>query len=292
MSQYPFRVGIVHSMAFPEVLDGEGPIVETARVILEDSFFGAIEVSGIKDSNVRRSLASMLSSFDFRVVFCAGGNIIRRGADLNSLEPEVRRQALMFTRGLVDQAKELGAEIFVLCSGPDPGPAVRSRAASALADSMVDLADYAGDDILVSLESFDRDVDKRRLVGPTQEAVELVAEVRKRVGNVGLTIDLSHLPLLKERATTSLAVAKDVLAHSHIGNCMPDADSHPKFGVPGGCNGVPELRDFLSALRSIGYFDRPSPIVSFEVKPAAGERSEAVIAQSKDVLKEAMGGLT
>jgi len=292
MASFPFKVGIVHAMAFPEVSGGEGPVVETARTIVQDDFFDAIEVSWVKDPSVRRSLSSLLRSSGIHVVFCAGGNIIRQGVDLNSLEQATRRRAIEFTRDLVAQAKEFEAEVFVLCSGPDPGQSLRSKAASALVESLVETAEYAGSDMMVSLEAFDREIDKRRLVGPTQEAASIVSEARERVSNVGLTIDLSHLPLLNESAATSLEAAKGVLVHSHIGNCMPYADSHPPFAVPGGCNGVRELRGFLMALKSIGYFSRPCPIVSFEVKPTRVGESESLIAQSKSVLVEAMSGFT
>jgi len=292
MASLPFKVGIVHAMVFPEVSGGEGPVVETARAIVEDDFFDAIEVSWVKDPSVRRNLFSLLKSSHIHVVFCAGGNIIRERVDLNSLDQPTRRRAIQFTRDLVAQAKELKAEIFVLCSGPDPGQSLRSKAASALVDSLVEIAEYAGSDMMVSLEAFDREIDKRRLVGPTQEAVSIVSEVRQRVNNVGLTVDLSHLPLLNESAATSLETARGVLVHSHIGNCMPNADSHPPLAVPGGCNGVQELREFLMALKSIGYFNRACPIVSFEVKPTRVGESESLIAQSKGVLMEAMSGLT
>jgi len=43
------HVGMVHPVVFPETLKGQGPVVETARKIIEDDFFGAIEISWIKD---------------------------------------------------------------------------------------------------------------------------------------------------------------------------------------------------------------------------------------------------
>jgi sugar phosphate isomerase/epimerase len=291
MSRYPFRVGIVHSMAFPGILEGRSSVLETAKIIVEDDFFDTIEVSSNRDYLTRGELASLLKSSGTEVVFCGGGDLIRGNINLNALDPSTRRQAVEFVKQLADEAASLGAKTIVLCSGPDPGKDLRKAAMSVLASSLVEVADYVGKDIVVSLESFDRDVDKRRLVGPTREAVDLVLGVRKDCRNVGLTVDLSHLPLLKESPASSLAQARDVLVHTHIGSCLPDADSHPRFHAPNSCNGVPEVREFLRSLREIGYFNRPAPIVSFEVKPAAGETSESVIAESKEVLVEAMRGL-
>lgn len=51
------RLGIVHFKAFPEVVRGEGPVVETLRKIVEDDFFTAVEVgpSGTSRSGTRRA---------------------------------------------------------------------------------------------------------------------------------------------------------------------------------------------------------------------------------------------
>jgi len=69
------------------------------------------------------------------------------------------------------------------------------------------------------------------------------------------------------------------------------ADQHPRFGVRGGENNTRELSVFLRALKDIGYFDKKtattSPVVSFEVKPAAGETSGIIIANSKRVFLDA-----
>ena len=44
------RLGIVHFMAFPETLRGEGPIVETLKQIGGDEFFTAIELGWVNDA--------------------------------------------------------------------------------------------------------------------------------------------------------------------------------------------------------------------------------------------------
>ena len=74
--------------------------------------------------------------------------------------------------------------------------------------------------------------------------------------------DLSHQPLLDEQALPALSTLKDYLVHAHVGNCVKAAelagygDQHPRFGFPGGENGVPELVDFLQALFAVGYLKK------------------------------------
>ena len=48
------QVGIVHFMAFPECMKGEGPIYDTLTKIVEDEFFSAVEITWIKDPDKAR----------------------------------------------------------------------------------------------------------------------------------------------------------------------------------------------------------------------------------------------
>ena len=288
-------------MLFPETIRGEGPIVETVTRIATDPFFGAIEVSWIKDPEVRREVARILELGHLDVVFCAGPPILIDKMDLNSEREGARKEAIEALKGLIDQADLLGSKIFVLCSGPDPNEGKREEARRRLVDSLRELCEYVegkGLDLAISLEYFDRDVDKRLLIGPSQEAAEIAEAVRRHHGNFGLTVDLSHLPLLGERSEEALKAVEDHLIHVHIGNCVLEkespayGDKHPRFGIKGGEVDVKELREFLEALRQVGYFEKrvPTslPVVSFEVRPLPGESPELVMASAKRVLKDAL----
>lgn len=47
------KVGLVHFMAFPATIKGEGPVLETIRKIAVDDYFSAIEITTIKDPEQR-----------------------------------------------------------------------------------------------------------------------------------------------------------------------------------------------------------------------------------------------
>jgi len=51
------KVGLIHFMAFPECMKGEGPVLETMKKIAVDDYFDAIEVTWIK--NRRRKCLDM-----------------------------------------------------------------------------------------------------------------------------------------------------------------------------------------------------------------------------------------
>ena len=56
------KVGIIHFMAYPDTIGGEGPIVETITKIAADDFFTAIEITWIKDPAVRAQAKAVLDT--------------------------------------------------------------------------------------------------------------------------------------------------------------------------------------------------------------------------------------
>ncbi|MFA5859183.1 MAG: sugar phosphate isomerase/epimerase family protein [Elusimicrobiota bacterium] len=297
-----FQLGIIHPMAYPETGKGEGPVVETFTAIAKDEFFDAIEFRR-HDHNpaIREQLKKIVVESGITPVIAGQPPLLGAKLNLNALDEPARVAAVADVKKSVDEAYYMGARILAILSGPMPAsPEEVVKAKDALVKSVVEICNYAkekktGYVLTVSLETFDFDIDKKCLIGPTVEAVEFAKIVRKMVDNFGLTLDLSHLPLLRETSKHALKTAKDYLVHVHIGNCiMKDTkqvgygDQHPRFGISGGENGVNELYEFLKQLKDIGYFDkRPAgmlPIISFEVKPLAGESSELVIANAKRAL--------
>ena len=297
-SMYKFmKVGLIHCMAYPQVMKGEGPILETLQKIAEDDFFTAVEVSWIKDNKVREKAKKLLEVSHLTVAYVGQPRLLVKKLNLNSFDEEERKKAVREVKAGIDEAYELGAKALAFLSGKDPGEEGREQAFKLLISSIKEICDYAKSkgDLGITLEIFDRDIDKKCLIGPANEAKKLAAEVRKEFDNFGLMVDLSHLPLLNETPTEAIMPIKDYLVHAHMGNCiMRDkehpgyGDQHPRFGITGGENDVKELTEFLKVLLDIGFLNHQNPpIVSFEVKPLAGETSEVVIANAKRVLKEA-----
>jgi sugar phosphate isomerase/epimerase len=295
------KVGIVQFMAYPEAQRADGPHYETIEKIAEDPFFGAIEITTIPDPAVRARVARLLKESHLAVGF--GGQPIELGGklDVNSLDAEKRRAAVERLKQAIDEAYELGAQRFALLSGPYPGEAQEAAAIEALIDSLHQLCTYAESkgSMGVVIETFDRTIDKKSLIGPNALAVELSKAVRRNHPTFGLMLDLSHLPLQFESSEHALTTAKDHLVHAHIGNCVVKdrshslyGDLHPRFGVEGGENDVPELTEYLRVLREIGYIgDGKQNVVAFEVRPHQGDTSAVVIANAKRTLIEAWARL-
>lgn len=294
------RLGIVHFMAFPATLRGEGPVAETVKEIAADSFFTAIEMGWVNDASQRAAAAALLREGHLSVGFGAQSALLVTKSNLNALEADDRRKAVALVEGCIDQAAELGAGRVAVLSGPYPGDAEADRGTRALIESLLDLSAYGRSrGIGITLETFDRTIEKKALAGPTRLCVEISAAVRRDFPEFGLMLDLSHIPLLGEGIRESLTVARDHLVHAHIGNCvMRDqahpayGDQHPRFGIAGGENDTPEVVEFLRCLFDIGYLGGAErPFLSFEVKPLPNESPEAVIAGTKRVFRDAWAQL-
>jgi len=297
-SMYKFmKVGLIHFMAYPQVMEGEGPILETLQKIAEDDFFTAVEVSWIKDVRVRQKAKKLLEVSHLTVAYGAQPRLLVKKLNLNSLNETERQEAVDEVKSAVDEAYEIGAKSLAFLSGEDPGEEKREQALKLLISSIKEICDYAKSkgNLKITLEIFDRDIDKKCLIGPANEAKKLAAEVRKEFDNFGLMVDLSHLPLLGETPAQAIMPVKDYLVHAHMGNCILQdkehpgyGDQHPRFGIKGGENDVKELTEYLKVLLDIGFLNPQNPpIVSFEVKPLVGESSEVVITNAKRVLREA-----
>ncbi len=291
-------LSIVHFMIFPETMRGEGPILETVRRIAEDEFFTGIEITWIKDAAVRAQVRSMLETAGVAASFGAQPTLLMQRLDLNSADAAMRARAVAQLKEDIELAADMGITRLATLSGSDPGDAERPAAIERLADSLLEVCAYGkSHGVGITLETFDRTVDKRALIGPAGESAEFSARMRRAYPDFGLMYDLSHQPLLDEPLLPALHALKEHLVHAHVGNCVAVpgrpgyGDQHPRFGFPGGENGVEELVAFLRGLFEIGYLKRTpdgsKPWVGIEVKPMPGETSEMVLAATKRTWIEA-----
>ena len=290
------KPGLVHFMAFPSTIKGEGPIVETIKKLALDEYFTAIEITTIKDDEERKQVRKMLETSHMTVAYGAQPRLLTTGLNINDLNEEGRQKALTNLKAGVDEAYELGATGFAFLSGKYEE---RTKEASyqVLVKSTKEICAYvkARGNMKVALEVFDYDVDKKSLIGPASLALRYAKEIREEHAHFGLMVDLSHIPLIHETIEESLLPVKDYIIHAHIGNCVVKSpelpaygDVHPRFGFPNGENDVDQVVDYLRVLLDIGFLNTANPpIVSFEIKPFGDEDADIVIANAKRTLNEA-----
>jgi sugar phosphate isomerase/epimerase len=290
------KVGIIHSMAFPSSFNDKKSLLESFKAIALDDYFDVIEIGQIKDLEAREQIKQLLEVSKLTPAYGGHSRLLSNGLNINDLNEEVRQKAVEELKKGIDEAYYMGAVDFSFLSGHYVEEK-KEEALEALVKSTKELCTYAAGkgNMLVLLEVFDYDIDKKSLLGP----VELVKHYAKQVSmeheNFGIMVDLSHLPQLRETPREAILPIKEYVKHVHIGNAVVKdssleayGDLHPRFGFPNSENGVEELIEFLEVLLEIGYLNTENPpILSFEVKPRPYEDEMLVIAGSKRVLNEA-----
>lgn len=288
-------LGIVYFMAYPETIKGDGPVLETMKKIAVDDYFDAIEVSWIKDSDIRAQAATMLAGSRLKVRYGAQPRLLTTGLNPNALDEADRIAAEATLLEAFEEAKELGSPGIAFLSGKYE-EATKEEAYAQLVKTTKNLCKRGKEKGMgVILEIFDYDIDKAALIGPTSLAKRFAEEITAEYDNFGLMVDLSHIPMYYESLEQSLDPIKDYIVHLHIGNTvikdptLPGyGDQHIRFGFPGSENDVDELRDFLAHCIKIGILKEGDPkVVSFEVKPFGNEDSDVLIAHAKRTLNRA-----
>ena len=295
--------GVVHPLVYLETRSDESKLLGTLHAVAADPWFGAVEIAPIENPAIAREARALLSASAMQVVHLPILPIIFDNLGLGSEDDSARREAKARLQTLLDQALFFGALLAMIAAPKDPGEKAREATLERFTQDVQELCDYADahsstQRLHLVLENFDRDVEKKRLIGPTTEAAAFADAVAR--DNFGLTVDLSHLPLLKETPAEALRAAASHLLHVHIGNCVaahPESslygDFHPRFGHPLGVNDVPEVTAFLDELHALDFWTRArkrlgvTPILSMELKPSDGESSEVILANGKRVFARA-----
>ena len=296
------NVGTLHFMSFPDVGKGEGPIAETLEKILEDDFFTAVEITHIKDDKVREQVKKMLETSHAISSYVTHPMLLSNRLDINSLIEEERKKAVAVVKKGIEEAAYLGATGCRCCPAPIQEKGWRNKACRNFWNPSGSSVITARNTVSAfELETFDVDVDKKCLIGKSDLAATVAEKIRTKYPNFGLILDLSHIPLQYEPTKRAIKTCAKYTSHFHIGNCVLKdrnhpayGDQHPRFGVNGGENDVDQLREFFEALFEAGLLKNDpavkaadKPLISFEVKPMAGENPGLVIANSKRVFKQA-----
>ncbi|MCL2060935.1 MAG: sugar phosphate isomerase/epimerase [Oscillospiraceae bacterium] len=291
-----FKVGLISFMAYPQIMRGDDPgVLDYLRKIAVDDYFDAIEVTWIKDAELRKKAACLLEQSHMTVCYGAQPRLLTTGLNPNHLDEAEREKAEATLIEAIDEANELGSKGIAFLSGKYD-EAKKEEAYAQLLKTTKNLCAYAKKkDMIVELEVFDYDIDKKSIIGPAPYAAKFAADMRCAYENFGLMIDLSHIPMTYETPEFVVRTLRPYITHLHLGNtvCKDPAaegygDLHQRFGFPGGSNDTPEVAEYLRVLISEGFANPADPMVlSFEVKPWQDEDCDVVVANAKRVLNRA-----
>ncbi len=283
--KFPWKVGIVTFMAFPNATDAKS-VKEALKTIADDGFFDEVEIP-IYPDEIWNEIKDLLKEKEIIVGGALQPDILTNKLSIHTENEEERRKAIEYVKSKIDLAAKRGINVVALCSGSDPGLEKRDKERKLLIEALKEICSYAKErNVQILLEPFDRDYDRKLLIGPLIEAVDVVKEVRKEYSNVGVLWDLSHAPMLEEKPE-DLKQYKEFIAHIHVGCAKREGDTfkdtHPTFYTPGAVNDVSDVARLFKVLYEIGY----KGIVTLEIKPEPQQTSLEIINNAKGVFLRA-----
>lgn len=284
-----FQIGTIQWMSYPATQP-----LESLREIAGDDFFDAVEIKGYGSPEANAQARELLRQSHMTVCFGAQPWLLGPKQNPNALEEEERLKAEETLKKAVDEAAYFGAKGMAFLAGRWEQE-TREQAFWQLVKTTRAVCDYAAEKgLMVELEVFDYDMDKRALIGPAPLAARFAAEIRKTHSNFGLLVDLSHFPTTYETSPYVIQTLRPYITHFHFGNavvqpgCEGYGDLHPRFGYPNSANDTPQLLEFLRVLKQEGFFRPEEPyVLSMEVAPRPGEEERIVLANTKRVLNRA-----
>jgi sugar phosphate isomerase/epimerase len=295
-----FRLGINHHLLYPQSFDSADIHSATLPVLLAMEEFEVVDMFLLYKGEAAEQVVEQVLASGKEVIYNCP---LMLGDDLNphSFDATVRGRTLEKLQHQLDRAKQLRAKKVVIASGIDPAPSSRKEQSELFVDYIVQACEYAGPELELLLEPFDRGIGKHLLIGPSIEARAIARQVHARGAmNFGILLDMGHVPIMNETFEHSAGILGPYIKHVHLGSCvMRDptnplyGDMHPPWGYPGGENDVEELTRFLRALRASGYLaPGKRPTVTFEMRPYPRMSEAASIEIFLEKLEQAYSALS
>lgn len=226
------------SESFYPVLFEESNLMALVRQTLDTGHYKRIEISAMKTPEGIQALRSISETVP--VTQWITNDLNDQCLNPSSVDAELRHKTADEMKRLVRIAAQSGADRVAFISCADPGPTLRREATMGLAEVMTDVAAEADKyGITLLLEPLDRGAHKNNLIGPTDEAAELIRHVREWQPNVALSWDSAHAALNGENLPQAVEQNMPYIGQIHLANAVLDKNStqygdwHMKMGAPG-----------------------------------------------------------
>lgn len=282
------RIGLVHHLLYPKCTEDPDDHVRTLEEFVRRDDIETLDCCiPFGEDRRRRAIAAVKSSG--KEVVYAMHLFPSRKISFGSTSPAEQGAIHLVVGDQVDMAAAVGATGYVFASGADVPEGERPAAREAFADfCRWFCAKLKPHGITALLEPFDRTIDKKFLYGPTTECAQLVRSLEPEVDNLGIELDVAHLPLMGESFEGAIKTTAPYLRRVHLGNCVLKdkshplyGDQHPPMGIEGGEIDVPELAEILSLLLGAGYLNKDARgALVLEMQPFPGSTPDETVADS------------
>ena len=276
-------VGINHQFIYPESMIDQRAHTENLKKRASNPHVDALDC-WIWAANAKEELAIIRDS-DKVINYNIGDRIGETPVFPATKDLKERQYSLDILRRETEFALECGAKKIIFASGKDV-PAQREDALKRLEDFILEWSQMLPDDVWLTLEPIDTDIDKFFLLGSPEDTCRVVQNIRKSgFERMGILLDMGHIPLMYETLESASRKMGDLIEHIHLGSCILKnkqnplyGDKHPCWGAEDGEYDENDGAVFLNCLKTVGYFNRGNKrTVSFEMRPLVGMNAEQSI---------------
>lgn len=285
-------LGVNHQFLYPDAITNATAHTDTIKTLAANDLTDALDCWVWRGECAREEIKILRESGKI-INYNVGDRFGEEAAFPASPDKSERDRAYNLLMREIGYALDVGSKKIVFALGPDL-PSDRKAAKERVLELTLRVASQLPDDICLSLEPTDRDIDKKFLFGPVDETVEFINLVKEHgFPRIGLLLDMCHVPIMHETLESALEKSKSVLNHIHLGNGVmkPESpfygDRHTAWNHPDGLYTETDGIRFIRMLKEIGYPDRSDATVSFEMRPYEGRSAEESLARFVEVWKSA-----
>ena len=253
----------------PSVLSGSLSILENTKINTIELYFPFEKTKEMKSVILDHGIKN--------IVYPIAGVQKMEGFSLCDLNEKKRMNAVFLLMRAFETANEIGAKKVLITTGRDTDECDRPKAVEQFMKSMERLLPEA-ENFDVVLETGDRTVDARQLLGPTDLSMKLTEEIRRNYKNFYLTLDTSHIAQLGENVEASIEKALCLSNHVHLASCILTpghplyGDKHPFFSHPDGVLSDDRLHKIYSYVEKRSEEEEREILIGHEVIDRCGGR--------------------
>ncbi len=278
------RPGLMISNTEPESRKEQGRTLKVLEQAMELDFFEAYQTVEVPYAAERLQIARHAKAKNLRMTYCLARVLNENKLDLSSLDEQLRKRSVERLKGHFGDAVQQGCDVVQVISGPaEAEPNQRLQQLRRFEKSWLELCRAARKyDLKVIVEPLDTQADKKKAVGSTAEAVEMVKYLADEVDNAFLCLDTSHMILNGEDVVSSVKTAMDYIDEFHICNPVLAGDSelfgdkHIKLGAPGVLD-IQAVGSLIAECLRMGFFSASRrPKLFLEVRNANDRVSDLI----------------
>ena len=289
---------LIPSLLLPEVYGPwkaePGFIAAQIAKAAAEGFYRSVEIGPIPYEQDRATIRGICADKEIQVSAWLTQIVDEEKLDLNAIDEDLRRRSVDVIKRSLPIAVESGAGTVAFVGGADPGPHLREKGYDSFVTSMVTICDEAANlGLNVMFEPLDRFAHKKRLIGPTAEAVVAIGRVRETHPGFGLAFDTAHVALNQEEIGEALALASDQVLNLHLSNAVIDpsdplyGDYHMMPGAPGFLT-LDKAASILSDVLRLGIGGESGLRVAIEARARPDDDRQATANLATTFLREAM----